>query len=68
MGLWLLLYPGIMEMEETRSGYPPQPLKAGWALLKPPKQMVVDQSFKDPGVDILQPPLLTGISAQPVFM
>lgn len=57
-----------MEMEETRSGYPPQPLKAGWALLKPPKQMVVDQSFKDPGVDILQPPLLTGISAQPVFM
>lgn len=50
------------------SGYSPQPLKAGWALLKPPKQMVVDQSFKDPGVDILQPPLLTGISAQPVFM
>lgn len=26
------------------SGYSPQPLKAGWALLKPPKQMVVDRS------------------------
>ena len=41
----------------------PEPLEACWALLKPPKQMVVDQSFKDPRIDILQPPLLTDVSA-----
>lgn len=41
----------------------PEPLEACWALLKPPKQMVVDQSFKDPRMDILQPPLLTDVSA-----
>ena len=41
----------------------PEPLEACWALLKPPKQMVVDQSFKNPRIDILQPPLLTDVSA-----
>lgn len=67
MGICLLLYRGIMEREESWSGFVhspnPEPLEACWALLKPPKQMVVDQSFKDPRIDILQPPLLTDVSA-----
>lgn len=53
--------------EESWSGFVhspnPEPLEACWALLKPQKQMVVDQSFKDPRIDILQLPLLTDVSA-----
>lgn len=60
--LWASVSFGTLELwRRGNSEWLPTPRSSPWAglSLKPAKQMVVDQSFKDPRVDIL----LTGVSA-----
>lgn len=49
--------------QEAWRGDPPSPLRRARLSLKPLKEMAVDQSFQDPRIDILQPPLLAGVAA-----
>ena len=66
VGICLLLYPGIMERDETWSGFVHSPTlspsrHAGLFLNLQNRWLLI--SFKDPRIDIFQPPLLTDVSA-----